>query len=135
RHSPRFLTYRADVANFCRFVCAKGALYKIIRRTNNRATVEMPPEDGFRVRSLPQGGISLPIPDFQIIPCARRTNDMEFLQAGKSWATREAERYRKRMRSTPGSGAAHIFKAADFMINRRLVSFEGNIDGYNGLFG
>nr|DAK06868.1 MAG TPA: hypothetical protein [Caudoviricetes sp.]DAU57590.1 MAG TPA: hypothetical protein [Caudoviricetes sp.]DAY19961.1 MAG TPA: hypothetical protein [Caudoviricetes sp.] len=39
------------------------------------------------------------------------------------------------MRSTPDSGAANIFKAADFMINWRLVSFEGNIDGYNGLFG
>ncbi|WP_241537403.1 hypothetical protein, partial [Neisseria gonorrhoeae] len=57
------------------FVCAKGALYKIIKRTNNRATVEMPPEDGFRVRSLPAGGgISLPIPDFKITPCANFLN-------------------------------------------------------------
>ncbi|EEZ57292.1 LOW QUALITY PROTEIN: predicted protein, partial [Neisseria gonorrhoeae SK-92-679] len=60
RHSPRFFTYRADAANFCRFVCAKGALYKIIRRTNNRAEMKMPYPMG-RLRTLKgSGGICIP---------------------------------------------------------------------------
>ena len=46
--SPDFLHIGRGVINFCRFVCTKGALYKIIKRTNNRATVETPSEDGFR---------------------------------------------------------------------------------------
>ncbi|EEZ50976.1 LOW QUALITY PROTEIN: hypothetical protein NGCG_02065, partial [Neisseria gonorrhoeae DGI18] len=55
RHSPRFFTYRADAANFCRFVCTKGALYKIIRRTNNRAEMKMPYPMG-RLRTLKGSG-------------------------------------------------------------------------------